>query len=101
MSVFVTVGSTEHTALVDAVLSEACLQALRNRGYDKLVVQYGNSAWNRSSTNWSSNGINISAYSFKASIDGDVASSSLVISHAGMLHRSQPVTCDPQTHFVC
>ncbi|KAF8334296.1 glycosyltransferase family 28 C-terminal domain-containing protein [Cantharellus anzutake] len=83
MSVFVTVGSTEHTALVDAVLSEPCLKALSDNGYNKLVIQFGKSVWNRPFSYCSSHDVDISAFDFKASIEDDITASSLVISHAG------------------
>lgn len=41
--VFVTVGSTQFDSLVQAIFSDNVLDALRARGYSKLVVQAGNS----------------------------------------------------------
>ena len=47
--VFVTVGSTKFDALVEAVLSDPVLDALRRKGYVRLAVQSGNSLFDAAS----------------------------------------------------
>lgn len=89
--VFVTVGSTQFDSLVQAIFSDNVLDALRARGYSKLVVQAGNSKFDISRFEQSGdhllrvavNGIEIEAWKFKPSLQEEYEQADLVISHAG------------------
>lgn len=95
MLAFITVGSTKFDALVQAVLSQPVLPALRLRGYTSLIIQYGKSAVtldsNTSTTGDSTirrlqkDGVDIEMWTFKPSLDEEYDRADLVISHAGML----------------
>ncbi|PCH38035.1 glycosyltransferase family 1 protein [Wolfiporia cocos MD-104 SS10] len=89
--VFVTVGSTRFDELVQAVLDAPVLGALRARGHSRLVVQCGNSefdagAFARAGEDWvrtAENGLEITVWRFKPSLEGEYEHAELVISHAG------------------
>lgn len=86
--IFVTVGSTHFDELVEAVLAPKVLQALRQRGFSKLVVQTGkyeipdigqrDGEWH-----WESEGLMIEAWRYKEGISRAVDEADWVISHAG------------------
>ncbi|KAF8352284.1 glycosyltransferase 28 [Amanita rubescens] len=73
MSVLVTVGSTGFDLLVQAVISDAFLDAIRRKGFVRLTVQCGNS---RTS-------IDIELWRYKPSIQAEMRKSDIIISHAG------------------
>ncbi|KAL1756472.1 glycosyltransferase family 28 C-terminal domain-containing protein [Schizophyllum commune] len=91
MLAFVTVGSTKFDALVQAVCTDAVLDALHAKGYNHLVVQAGNSMFEHSSrlhaagisVRTRSHGIEQEYYKFKPSLREDYERADLVISHAG------------------
>ncbi|KAI5835687.1 glycosyltransferase family 1 protein [Schizophyllum commune Tattone D] len=91
MLAFVTVGSTKFDALVQAVCTDAVLDALHAKGYNHLVVQAGNSTFEHSSrlheagisVRTRSHGIEQEYYKFKPSLREDYERADLVISHAG------------------
>lgn len=91
MLAFVTVGSTKFDALVQAVCSDAVLEALRNKGYTELVVQAGDSAFEHGSmmdgasdsARTDAHGIRQEYYRFKPSLREDYERADLIISHAG------------------
>ncbi|KAF9566240.1 glycosyltransferase family 1 protein [Agrocybe pediades] len=90
MLAFVTVGSTRFDPLVAAVFTEDVLSSLQQKGYSKLVVQCGNSAFEHSlviqnggTQRMSRAGVDIDFYKFKPSLQEDYDRADLVISHAG------------------
>ncbi|THU86438.1 glycosyl transferase [Dendrothele bispora CBS 962.96] len=90
MLAFVTVGSTRFDSLVDRVLSEEVLASLRGRGYTKLVVQCGNSAFGHANLlqqetelHLEKDGVSIELWKFKPSLQEEYERADLVISHAG------------------
>ena len=92
MRVLVTVGSTRFDSLVAEVLTAQIIALLRERGYNTLVIQAGNStvplpglgsaADDRLST--VVDGLEIQIWRFKSSLSVDIADADLIISHAGM-----------------
>lgn len=92
---FVTVGSTQFDALVDAVLGYDVIQVLQEHGFTRLVVQAGKSPIQVESAaiSISNDGIeirkvNISGFDaeiwqFKPSLELDFRGADLVICHAG------------------
>jgi len=89
MLAFVTVGSTQFDSLVNRVLSDAILSALRDRGYTKLVVQCGNSEFAYAhllepETRLEQNGVSIELWKFKPSLQEEYERADLVVSHAGI-----------------
>lgn len=90
MIVFVTVGSTRFDALVEAAISEPVLSTLRDLGYERLILQRGNSiveteASSRDSYSIQRYGVDIEIWRFKPSIQAEFQQADLVISHAGEL----------------
>ena len=91
MLAFVTVGSTKFDALVQAMCTDAVLDALHVKGYKHLVVQAGNSMFEHSprlheagiSVRTRSHGIEQEYYKFKPSLREDYERADLVVSHAG------------------
>lgn len=94
MIVFVTVGSFEFNVLIQTVLSDPTLFALRSRGYNKLVVQCGNSHFDMEDSighDVERHGVLIQLWKFKPSLQADLKSADMVIGHAGEDQRFQ--TC--------
>lgn len=94
MQAFVTVGSTKFDALIDSVLSQQVLAALRLQGYTTLVIQSGNSLVGIASvtattvddtTRLQKDGLDIEIWKFKPSLEAEYKQADLVISHAGAL----------------
>ncbi|KAG6868273.1 hypothetical protein C0993_005558 [Termitomyces sp. T159_Od127] len=90
MLAFVTVGSTQFDALIQAILSSSVLSTLRRKGYDQLVVQCGNSDFELASSisgggqsSVEREGINIELWKFKPTLQREYEKADLVISHAG------------------
>ncbi|KAJ8598001.1 glycosyl transferase [Rhizopogon salebrosus TDB-379] len=88
MIVFVTVGSTRFDALVEAVISEAVLSTLRDLGYDRLILQRGNSIIKSEESDPESyyiqqQGVEIEIWKYKPSIQAEFEQADLIISHAG------------------
>lgn len=88
MLVFVTVGSTRFDALVEATISETVLSTLRDSGYDRLILQRGNSVieseeFNEENCTIQRYGVGIEIWRFKPSIQAECEQADLVISHAG------------------
>lgn len=80
--VLVTVGSTLFQDLTDAVLQPDFLRALSSSGYTYMMVQYGSAqlTWAGPDT---LSGISIETKPYISDIDNVLASSDLIISHAG------------------
>jgi hypothetical protein len=90
---FVTVGSTQFDALVDAVLGSEVIEVLQVYKFTRLVIQAGKSRIHlENATNegtgtemWSVNvkGLDAQIWRFKPSLETDFRSADLVICHAG------------------
>ena len=94
---FVTVGSTQFDALVDAVLGSEVIQVLQAYKFTRLVIQAGKSpiriesaAVSKTISNegteiWGVNfkGLDAQIWRFKPSLETDIRSADLVICHAG------------------
>ncbi|KAG1756562.1 glycosyltransferase family 1 protein [Suillus paluster] len=88
MLVFVTVGSTRFDALVEAAISEPVLSTLRDSGYNRLILQRGDSdikseEFDGESCTIQRHGVDIDIWKFKPSIQAECEQANLVISHAG------------------
>ena len=92
---FVTVGSTQFDALVDAVLGSEVIQVLQEHEFTRLVVQAGKSpiqvenasvsTSNDGIEMWRVNirGLDAEIWQFKPSLELDFRGADLVICHAG------------------
>ncbi|XP_003970264.2 UDP-N-acetylglucosamine transferase subunit ALG13 homolog isoform X1 [Takifugu rubripes] len=80
-TVFVTVGTTKFDQLIESITSPENVQILKDRGYERLVLQVGKGSVLPTAD--SCPHISLEAYRFKSSIAEDIERSDLVISHAG------------------
>lgn len=80
-TVFVTVGTTSFDELIVNVTSSEAAQALKSRGYERLVLQVGRGSFLPDAE--SCPHIRLEAFRFKDSIADDMEQADLVISHAG------------------
>ena len=92
---FVTVGSTQFDALVDAVLGSEVIKVLQEYKFTRLVIQAGKSPIRLESVtvSTSDNGagiwkvnvkdLDVEIWRFKPSLETDIRSADLVICHAG------------------
>ncbi|XP_053179435.1 UDP-N-acetylglucosamine transferase subunit ALG13 homolog isoform X1 [Scomber japonicus] len=80
-TVFVTVGTTSFDELIENVTSSEAAQALKSRGYERLVLQVGRGSILPDAD--SCPHIRLEAFRFKDSIAEDMKRADLVISHAG------------------
>ncbi|XP_014367082.2 UDP-N-acetylglucosamine transferase subunit ALG13 homolog [Papilio machaon] len=78
---FVTVGTTRFDLLTEYITSTSVLRALKQIGCVEITFQIGNSAVNPEE--YEKEGIKLSLYRFKDSIQEDIRNADLVISHAG------------------
>jgi len=78
--VLATVGTTKFEALVNVLDTERVQKALHDRGYRHLLVQRGMSSRTPSQR---TQGLTVEVYQYKPSMASDMASSDLIISHAG------------------
>ncbi|THH33852.1 hypothetical protein EUX98_g270 [Antrodiella citrinella] len=89
MHAFVTVGSTRFDTLVQTALSDVVLDALRAKGYSRIVVQCGNSdfdchAFKQAGDTWVRRDEGeVEVWRFKPSLQEEYEQADLVISHAG------------------
>lgn len=79
MSVFVTVGSTSFDDLIKTVCSEKVLRVLKNKGFDKVVLQIGRGTI----VSAVSEELEVEWFKYKDSLEDDFKSASLIIGHAG------------------
>ncbi|KAI5639489.1 hypothetical protein NE865_07989 [Phthorimaea operculella] len=79
--IFITVGTTRFDLLCETITSVPVLEALRKIGCKEILFQIGNSEFEPGEYN--KEGVKIHAYRFKDSIQDDIRSANLVISHAG------------------
>ncbi|KAA8588816.1 UDP-N-acetylglucosamine transferase subunit ALG13 homolog [Etheostoma spectabile] len=80
-TVFVTVGTTSFDELIESITSPETVEALKARGYERLVLQVGRGSLLPAAH--SCPHIRLQAYRFKDSIAEDLKQADLVISHAG------------------
>lgn len=80
-TVFLTVGTTSFDELIESITSAEAAQALKARGYERLVLQVGRGSLLPAAD--SCPHISLEAYRFKASLAEDMKQADLVISHAG------------------
>lgn len=79
--VFITVGTTRFDLLCEYIVSLPVLGALKKIGCKEILFQIGNSDVEPRS--YEKEGVKLSLYRFKDSIQDDIKNSDLVISHAG------------------
>merc|ERR1719343_77608 len=78
--VFVTVGTTLFNQLIRAISSENFTRNIISKSYNKIIIQYGKG--NPPSKKPQENLI-VTSYDYKPSLQSDMKSASLLISHAG------------------
>uniref|UniRef100_A0A914SAS0 UDP-N-acetylglucosamine transferase subunit ALG13 n=2 Tax=Parascaris TaxID=6254 RepID=A0A914SAS0_PAREQ len=88
MTCFVTVGSTQFDALIEAVCSKEAVDALRKRGITQVILQTGTGTFRPADCEWRQdvafvNGMPLHFYSFKNDISGDMRRAKIIIAHAG------------------
>eukprot|EP00523_Entomoneis_sp_CCMP467_P013029 CAMPEP_0168800598 /NCGR_PEP_ID=MMETSP0725-20121227/19096_1 /TAXON_ID=265536 /ORGANISM="Amphiprora sp., Strain CCMP467" /LENGTH=183 /DNA_ID=CAMNT_0008852235 /DNA_START=1121 /DNA_END=1672 /DNA_ORIENTATION=+ len=81
-TIFVTVGTTLFSELVNAVTTSASLDWMEKNGYTRLIVQYGKGKRPNPSSKHEGK-IEIELYDFKPSLARDMADADLVLSHSG------------------
>lgn len=85
---FVTVGSTKFDRLVQQLLptdqTYSFLATLKEFGYERAVLQVGNSSYQTPDPeSGSPGGIDLTIYDYKPDLSNDYRDSDLIISHAG------------------
>ncbi|KAF8652741.1 hypothetical protein AX16_004238 [Volvariella volvacea WC 439] len=108
MLAFATVGSTKFDGLVQSVLSQPTLTALRQKGFSKLVVQCGNSRHEFESLvqdgqtgQVKRQGLDIEIWKFKPQLQEEYERADFIISHAGsgtildVLRMGKPIIVVP------
>ncbi|KAF1384858.1 hypothetical protein PFLUV_G00124550 [Perca fluviatilis] len=80
-TVFVTVGTTSFDELIESITSPETVQALKARGYERLVLQVGRGSLLPAAD--SCPHVRLQTYRFKDSIAEDIKQADLVVSHAG------------------
>jgi beta-1,4-N-acetylglucosaminyltransferase len=96
-SVLVTVGSTQFDKLVAAATSPSLQQRLTSLGYSHLTIQHGKSPISSATTSTSTmsttdsssheSSLQVTTYTYKASLREDMEEADLIISHAGKESR--------------
>ncbi|KAJ3245099.1 N-acetylglucosaminyldiphosphodolichol N-acetylglucosaminyltransferase catalytic subunit alg13 [Chytriomyces hyalinus] len=81
MSVFVTVGTTQFDALVDAVTSKAFIARIAASGITQLTVQHGTSKPQNSVME--NTPLRLTLFDYSQSLHEHMSTASIVISHAG------------------
>ena len=81
-TIFVTVGTTLFEALIDGVTSESALEWMVTNGYRRLVIQYGKGRTPQIPEPPVA-GLSIECYDYKPTLEADMQSADLIISHAG------------------
>ncbi|CAL8356538.1 unnamed protein product [Merluccius merluccius] len=80
-TVFVTVGTTSFDELILTITTSDAFQALKARGYERVVLQVGRGSVLPAPQ--SGPDLTLEAFCFKESISEDIGRADLVISHAG------------------
>lgn len=83
--VFITVGTTDFDQLMKVLDQAEFLQTLKSCGYEQLTIQFGRGLYNPSNAVNEGKllGIKVDVYRFKPTLDEDILSADLVISHCG------------------
>lgn len=79
----VTVGTTLFDALVREASSQPCRQVLADFGYSSLVIQRGKGSFIPVESDGKDGGLKVTSFDFEPNLSDHIASSALVISHAG------------------
>merc|ERR1711865_559938 len=82
-AVFVTVGTTKFDPLIRALDTDQFFEILRAKKCSSLTVQKGNGEYTPDLSERADSTLQTSCYSFKPNLAADLASSDIVISHAG------------------
>lgn len=80
-TVFVTVGTTSFDELIETITTPEAVQAVKSRGYERLVLQVGRGSILPDAD--SSPHIELEAFRYKNSIAENIEQADLIISHAG------------------
>ncbi|XP_070769691.1 UDP-N-acetylglucosamine transferase subunit ALG13 isoform X2 [Enoplosus armatus] len=80
-TVFVTIGTTSFDELIESITCPESVQALKARGYERLVLQVGRGSLLPDAD--SCPHVRLEAFRFKDSIAEDIKQADLVVSHAG------------------
>lgn len=84
MRCFVTVGTTKFDSLINKIMTEPCLEILRQRGVSYLVLQSGAGIIHIGDNKRNFNGIQIEQYCYKDDIKFDMEAADFIIGHAGI-----------------
>jgi beta-1,4-N-acetylglucosaminyltransferase len=79
----VTVGTTLFESLIETVTDAFVLGQLRNHGFTNLVIQYGKGTRPKTDHLHNPGTLHIECYDFKPSLQPDLHSADLILSHAG------------------
>jgi len=77
---FVTVGTTQFDKLVNAMTSPVAMDWMASQGYDRLTIQHGRG---KAPSFVDGTELQCHAYDFKDSLEDDICSADLIVSHAG------------------
>lgn len=83
-TLFVTVGSTRFDRLVNYILSDEFINILLELRFKRLIVQSGQSAYDKKRVDVMNNcPLDVTIYDYKSSIVDDIKAADVVIGHAG------------------
>jgi beta-1,4-N-acetylglucosaminyltransferase len=101
---FVTVGTTDFDALVTAIDNKEFLMCLRYHGFATLAIQIGRGQYSPSQVTdpevSAQVGVSVSCFRFKDTLQADMESADLVISHCGAGSILEAVTLGKQLIVV-
>lgn len=85
LTLFVTVGSTKFDKLVEKILSNDIASHLLDLGFNRLILQVGDSTYNSEQVETLQKDFNldIEVYKYKSSILEDIERADVVVGHAG------------------
>ncbi|XP_013193604.1 UDP-N-acetylglucosamine transferase subunit ALG13 homolog [Amyelois transitella] len=78
---FITVGTTRFDLLVKTIFLPSSIEVLKKLGCKEITFQIGNSDFETG--DYERNGVKLHVYRFKDSLEEDIRSCDLIISHAG------------------
>jgi len=78
-SVFVTVGTTQFSALTNIVSSDKFLDVLKQAGYSNITIQHGSAVM----PSPPAHKVSVSSYDYKNSLAEDFSRADLIITHGG------------------
>jgi beta-1,4-N-acetylglucosaminyltransferase len=84
-AIFITVGTTEFDQLIEAIDNLEFLVVLRDKGFTKLTIQLGRGTYEPSCllNEASRLGIELDVFRFKPTLDEDMSTADLIVSHCG------------------